>query len=166
MHPRKAKHVNIYSTPLLSSQKLFCARISPFSTKSESLHSSVPLRMLLRKIHQHRLPFLVFPSTVCLNMALFCWQHSHGELPGGIQLYSLVQHTAAGNLLRWDHATITSALTTPLWHQGWETSPRCFWTVEHAQRLLSNSFATSQSLQSLLFLLRASPCGHAEQIQI
>lgn len=45
MHPKKVKPVNIYSTPLLFSPKLFLwtTRISPFSTKSESLSSSVPL---------------------------------------------------------------------------------------------------------------------------
>lgn len=45
MHIKKVKHINIYSTSLLSSQKLFSlsARISHFSTKSERLSSSVPL---------------------------------------------------------------------------------------------------------------------------
>ena len=83
MHPKKVKHVNIYSTPLLSSQKLFSrsARISPFSTKSESLCFSVLLWMLLRKVHQDRLLFLFFPSITCLNTALF-WNIARSQFEG------------------------------------------------------------------------------------
>lgn len=143
--PRKVKSIDIFWI-LLFSQELFSwsARISPFSTKSESWSSSAPLQMLQRKVHHDRLLFLFFVTIPCLNMVLFLhysqisirrlifWWKGHGELPGCIQTDFLVQHTAAGNLTtRWNHAMTTSALTTLLWQHGWETAPHCFWTVEH-----------------------------------